>query len=128
MTAAPRAKRIFVCSPLRADTPAGVASNAAFAERLCRAVCDAGHAPFAAHLLYPRFLDDNDFKQREQGIAAGCAWLEAADAVWVSTRYGISSGMEHEIRYAMSRGIPVLFNPEPFAAVTALHDSTPPAT
>jgi hypothetical protein len=113
-------KRVFVCSPLRSATAAGVASNVAYAEKLCAAVCAAGHAPFASHLLYPRFLDDNDFKQREAGIAAGCAWLSAADELWVSTRYGISDGMTHEIQYAMQRGIPVIFDPPAWAGISVL--------
>jgi hypothetical protein len=71
--------------------------NTALCERLCLEVSILGHAPFAPHLLYPRFLRDSDPVDREAGIEAGLAWMAVCDEVWVYRRFGLSVGMEHEI-------------------------------
>lgn len=91
-------KRVFVCSPYRGD----VGANVERARRACRAVVAAGHAPLAPHLLMPQFLDDLAPVEREAGIAAGLAWLEVADEVWV---FGEPSpGMRAEIDRARRLG------------------------
>ena len=71
---------------------------------------DKGYAPFAPHLLYPRFLDDNEPDERALGMAAGKAWLAVCDELW---QWGatISAGMAEEIALAHELGIPVkVFN------------------
>ena len=69
--------------PYAGDT----AHNEAVAERLCRKVIQASHAPFAPHLLYPRFLNDGDLSARELGISCGLAFADWPS--WRSaTRYG----------------------------------------
>lgn len=102
-------KRIFVVSRLRADTREGLAQNIARAERLCHIVADLGHAPFAPHLLYTRFLDDTVPAEREMGIACGKAWLAVCDEVWVDAARGISEGMAGEIEDAKALGKPVVY-------------------
>ena len=93
-------KRIFLCSRYTGDT----AHNEAVAQRLCRKVIQAGHAPFAPHLLYPQFLNDGDPTERELGIACGLAFMEVCDEVWVYTGDGVSSGMERELHHAYRLG------------------------
>lgn len=93
-------KRIFVCSPFREYEVIGTD----LAKHLCKIIANAGHAPFAPHLLYPQFLNDNDLKQRDSGIQCGLAFLDVCDELWLYTRNGISKGMRHEIQYAQSRG------------------------
>ena len=97
-------KRIYVCSRYAGDT----ANNVAVAERLCRKVVKAGHAPFAPHLTYTHFLDDRDPTERELGIDCGLAFMAACDEVWVYTADGVSSGMGRELDHAFRLGKPVV--------------------
>jgi hypothetical protein len=97
-------KKIFVCSPFAGE----VDRNVRFAKKMCRMVMDAGNAPFAPHLLYPRFSDDNDPTQRAAGITCGLAFMETCDEVWVFAGNGISSGMRQEIEHAERLGKPVV--------------------
>ena len=97
-------KRIFICSRYAGDT----ARNEAVAERLCRKAVEAGHAPFAPHLLYPRFLDDRRREERDLGIACRLAFMEACDEVWVYVGDGISDGMRRETARALEIGKPVV--------------------
>jgi len=97
-------KRIFVCSPYAGD----VELNELIAETLCHQLVKMGYAPFAPHLFFTRFLDDNFQEEREIGIRTGLTFLDVCDEVWVYTGNGISSGMQHEIEYAETLGKPVV--------------------
>lgn len=68
-----------------------------------------GEFPLAGHLLYtqPGVLNDARPAEREQGIEAGFAWYEAAEAVVVYRDFGISNGMQRGILYAESLGLPI---------------------
>ena len=68
-----------------------------------------GEAPFASHLLYPQpgVLRDGVALEREQGIAAGLAWAETAQATVVYTDRGISDGMRTGIAHAQEIGRPL---------------------
>ena len=68
-------------------------------------------APFASHLLYtqPGILDDDDSKERSQGIEAGLLWGMNADATIVYTDHGISSGMKQGIAAAIAQDRPVYY-------------------
>jgi hypothetical protein len=70
-----------------------------------------GEAPFASHLLFdqPGILDDTVPAEREQGIAAGFVWAEAAGKVAVYTDHGISEGMQRGIDRAKMAGQVVEF-------------------
>ncbi len=72
-------ERVYVASAFRGDVP----ENVARASATCTALLLAGHAPFASHVLYTGLLDDGDAAQGELGLAAGLAWLQAADAIHV---------------------------------------------
>jgi len=60
-----------------------------------------GEAPYASHAMYPRVLNDAVDEERAQGIQAGFAWHEAADAIMVYSDYGISIGMQLSIQNAV---------------------------
>lgn len=98
-------RRVFICSPYRGD----VSANVAFAMQICREVALAGDAPFAPHLLFPRWLDDEVPAEREAGITAGLAWLEVADELLVAGT--VTDGMRREIEAASELGIPITFRP-----------------
>jgi hypothetical protein len=88
-------RRVIVESPYAGDVEANVEyARAALYDCLMR-----GEAPFASHLLYtqPGVLDDSIPDERLDGIYAGLAWADVADAVVVYTDRGISDGMQYGI-------------------------------
>ena len=98
--------RVFVCSPFSGpDREQNVRTAAA----ICQALCAAGAAPFAPHLHYPVFLNDDDSRARARGLKCGMAWLDVADAVVVFEGAGMTSGMAKELIRAMRAGKPVAF-------------------
>ena len=114
-----RARRVYICSPLRGvgryNDPK---ENERLAEMLCRIACIYGYAPFAPHLYFPRFLNDRHPPQRRLGLRAGLCFLEICDEVWVYTRRGISEGMQGEIKAAKGLSIPVVWDPPVWRAVS----------
>ena len=97
-------KRVFICSRYIGD----IEHNIEVALALCRVAVKAGHAPFAPHLLYTRFLDEDDPAQRELGISLGLRFVEACDEVWVYAAEGVSDGMRRETEHARQLGKPVV--------------------
>ncbi len=96
-------KKVILESPYAGD----VERNEKYA-RLCLSdSLDRSEAPLASHLLYTQVLDDRKAKQREQGIAAGLAWLEHADLMAVYEDYGVSEGMRKAIALAHMLKVPV---------------------
>ena len=98
----PQVKLIYVASPYHGDTE----QNVEYARRACRYVLEQGHIPFAPHLIYPQFLDEDKPEERKRGLAAGLAILFRCDALWA---FGpnISEGMRGEISTAEYYQIPV---------------------
>lgn len=96
----PEAKRVFICSRYVGD----IERNVETALALCQMAVEAGHAPFAPHLLYTRFLSDDDPAQRELGISLGLRFMEVCDEVWIYIGDGISQGMRQEIAHARLLG------------------------
>ena len=97
-------KRIYVCSRYAGDT----AKNVAVAARLYRKVIEAGHAPFAPHLIYTRLLDDRNPSERERGTVSGLTFMAVCNEVWVHTADGASNGMGRELDQAFQLGRPVV--------------------
>jgi len=95
-------KKVFVCSPLRGD----IEGNTKRAEQYCKFVSDLGHAPYAPHLFFTRFLDENIEEERNSGILGGIQYLAVCDELWY---FGdvITNGMNKEIEFANNKGIPV---------------------
>ena len=78
--------------------------NLSYAFRAMLHSMSKGEAPFASHLQYTLFLDDNHPTERELGIKCGHAWMEAADLVAVYKDLGISPGMKAGIKRALNLG------------------------
>lgn len=91
---------VYVCSPFSGD-PAG---NAEKAQRYCRFAVDSGYAPFAPHLFFPQFLDDDIPEERELGLFMAIIMLTKCAELWVFGEQ-ITRGMAQEIRKAESRGM-----------------------
>jgi len=100
-------KKIFVCSPLRGD----LEGNQKKAEQYCKQVCELGYAPYAPHLFFTRFLDDNVEWERNTGILGGIEFLAVCDELWY---FGdtITTGMSCEIGFAEEHNIPVIHKRE----------------
>lgn len=88
-------QRVIIESPLGAPDRDGVEFNKLYARRCVRDSLKRGEAPYASHLFFdqPGILDDMKPDERENGIAAGFAWGEAADMVVFYIDRGISPGM-----------------------------------
>lgn len=96
---------VILESPYAGD----VERNVRYARRCMMDSLNRGEAPMVSHLLYTQVLDDTVPSEREQGIAAGLAWRQVAQASVVYEDHGISKGMQHGIIAAQKAGIPVEF-------------------
>lgn len=107
--------RIYVISPFRGDIPTTRDANRWRAQQICRAIMGAGHLPFAPHLFFPQFLDDDDPEQRAKGIMWGHELLMYGgfERAWYYPKRGgpiedtISMGMQEDIDAARAAGIVV---------------------
>jgi hypothetical protein len=86
---------VYICSPYAGD----IEKNVTAARVYSRFAVDKGYIPFAPHLLFPQFLDDNDPKERQLGLFFGNALMSKCAEVWVFGS-NISAGMEAEIKLA----------------------------
>lgn len=94
---------VFICSPYSGN----VKENTRRACRYCRYAADQYRIPYAPHLLFPQFLDENDPEQRDLGIRMGLVFLEKCREVWVFGKP--TAGMRVEIERAKKRRIPVRY-------------------
>jgi len=94
---------VFICSPYAGNIP----ENARKARKYCRFAVSCKRIPFAPHLLFPQFLNENAPDQRALGISMGMAFLEICREVWV---FGNASvGMRMEIDRAQKCRIPIRY-------------------
>ncbi|MGN0851835.1 MAG: DUF4406 domain-containing protein [Kiritimatiellia bacterium] len=105
---------IYVASPFHGDgTAESQRENMKRAAVYCAWVVQRGHVPYAPHLLFPNFLDENKPEHREIALKAGQAMLNRCDQLWAFTENGISDGMRAEMDYARRIGKQVyMMNPE----------------
>jgi hypothetical protein len=98
-------RRIILESPYAGDVDA----NVAYARACVRDAVMRGDAPIASHLLFtqPGILRDELVAERKLGIAAGLAWVGAAEAMVLYIDRGISPGMQQAREIAELAGIPV---------------------
>lgn len=96
-------------SPYAGQTAKDIENNCEYARCCLRDSLRRGEAPLASHLLYtqPGVLRDDVPHERTQGIAAGLAWADFADAMVVYTDFGISPGMEKAVAHAIAHDLPV---------------------
>lgn len=97
-------RKVFVCSPYAGC----VKENVHNARMYSRFVFLCGCMPITPHLMYPRFLEDKDIKERDAGIQMGLILLDFCNEIWVFGQR-ISNGMRREIAFAESRGILVRY-------------------
>ena len=97
-------RKVFVCSPYAGCVKANVHN----ARMYSRFVFLCGCMPITPHLMYPRFLEDKDTKERDAGIQMGLILLDFCNEIWVFGQK-ISNGMRREIAFAESHGILVRY-------------------
>ena len=98
-------KLVYVCSKYRGD----VELNTHFALGYCKGLYKSGCIPIAPHLYFTRFLDDNDPKERIDGLEMGLHLLKLCDELWVFDKDDISEGMQTEIDFAKKNNIPIIY-------------------
>lgn len=100
---------VIIESPFAADNKEDLIANVKYTREAMRNSLKRGEAPFASHALYtlPGVLDDNDPKEREQGMEAGFAFQRVASFVAVYIDKGISPGMKQGIEKAKQLGLPI---------------------
>ena len=86
---------VYICSPYAGD----IDTNTANARRYSRYAVETGYIPLAPHLLFPQFLDDASFEERQLGLFFGNAIMSKCSEVWVFGER-ISPGMAEEIKRA----------------------------
>ncbi len=97
-------RKVFVCSPYAGC----VKENVHNARMYSRFVFLCGCMPITPHLMYPRFLEDKDPKERDAGIQMGLILLDFCNEIWVFGQR-ISNGMRREIAFAEAHGIQVRY-------------------
>jgi hypothetical protein len=100
-------KNVFIASPFRGDTE----QNIIKAREYCRTAIDRGCMPFAPHLLFPQFLDDNDAKERGLGFYGSFTFIFLCDEFWSIGKP--TPGMELELAVAKTKKVKIrYFNKE----------------
>ncbi|MBR1443855.1 MAG: DUF4406 domain-containing protein [Firmicutes bacterium] len=93
---------IYVCSPFRGDEE----RNAAKAREYCRYAISRRCIPFAPHLLFPQFM--NEESDRELAMSFNKIFLGKCDEIWVFGEK-ITDGMAFEIKTAKRKNIKVRY-------------------
>ena len=107
-------KNVFICSPCAptSDDPKArkieAEQNRNRARAACRYAVMKGAIPYAPHLYFTQFLDDEIPGESNLGKKVGQGWLLNCDEVWVIGNR-ISKGMEAEIVLAEEHNIPVKY-------------------
>ena len=86
---------VYVCSPLSGD----IDKNQQKACEYCKFVVEKGHIPMAVHLMFPRFMNDNNNVDRTKAITMGLDILARCDELWCFGK-NISEGMLEELIFA----------------------------
>ena len=68
------------------------------AQKFCKFAVDKGYCPFAPHLFFPQFLNDNIAAERNKGFELNKNFLNLAQELWVFGK-NITAGMIFEIQY-----------------------------
>lgn len=89
---------VYICSPFSGK----VKKNKRKARKYCRFALEQHTIPFAPHLLFPQFMDDNNPKERQTAMFINMVMLGKCEQLWVFGE-NYSNGMKEEIRKAKER-------------------------
>lgn len=87
-------KKVFICS---AFSGKNIKENIKIAKGLCRRFVQDGDIPFAPHLYFTQFLDDENTEERELGLECSLEWLEICDVMYIFGE--LTAGMKKEIEW-----------------------------
>lgn len=93
-------RKVYICSPYRAQDSAEQDRNIDYAQELTRQAIEAGLAPITPHLYMTQCLNEDKPEERAAGMVAGLTLLKGCDFVIAGVKYGISEGMREEIQTA----------------------------
>jgi hypothetical protein len=102
---------IFVCSPF-----GGMVHNMRRAAQHCKTVYEAGGIPYAPHLIFPQFMDE-DKEHRTAALEMNKQMLEKCDAIYIAHDDIVTAGMDVEISYADSVDLPMIWSEEDDTAI-----------
>ncbi len=95
---------VYICSPFSGK----VKKNKRNARKYCRFALEQHTIPFAPHLLFPQFMDDNSSEERQLAMFMNMIMLGHCEELWV---FGdrISAGMKQEIHKAERRHMKIRY-------------------
>jgi len=111
-------KKVYVCSPYRADTPEQFNQQLEYTKKVSRMVVVNGFDVIVPHLYYPLFLDDDYPEDRGLGMASALSLLDVCDYLFVYIGSGVSQGMEVEIGLAKEKDMDIRY----FSSMSQLKD------
>lgn len=114
-------KKIYICAPWRGTTFQEKEANKARTLKYWFFLYRSGYHPIAPQLLYGWLLNDDDPKERQDGLDAGLEELQRCDEVWVFGQK-ITEGMRGEIKAAETAGIPIRRIDEPEKTIKAARE------
>lgn len=101
-------KKVYICSPFRAQDGKELARNINYARELTRAAMEAHMAPITPHLYLTQCLDEEVPEERAAGLKIGLELMKTCDFVLAGVKYGISEGMRGELDAAREMGTEVM--------------------
>jgi len=111
-------KKVYICSPYRADTPEQFNKQLEYTKKISATVVVAGFDVITPHLYYPLFLNDCNPKERKLGMASALSLLDVCDYLFAYIGQGVSEGMKAEIELAKTTKKPIFY----FSSMTQLKE------
>lgn len=99
-------KRAIVESPFKGTSKEDRMQNIAYARACCKHAVDLGYVPFASHLFFPQFLNEDVPEDRKTGIEMGYDFWDKADVILFFMDRGVSTGMEQALVRAFKENKP----------------------
>lgn len=100
-------KRAIIESPFKGANMDERKENENYARACCAHAVKLGFVPFASHLFFPQFLNEDDSEQRKLGIEMGYDFWDKADVLLFYIDRGMSPGMQAALSKAFIEGRPV---------------------
>lgn len=96
---------VYICSPFsRGDKKQNIIN----ARRFCKYAVSQNCIPFAPHLLFPQFMNDDIPEERDTAFKMNNIMLGKCDEIWVfGSRY--TDGMQREIKWAKQKKLHIRF-------------------
>lgn len=92
--------RVVVESPYAGD----IDKNTKYAQAACKDCMKRGEIPFASHLFFPQFLDEQSPVERQLSIQAGFHYWREFDKIVFYIDNGISAGMKDALERVVKEG------------------------